>query len=214
MDSPNPDAPQHGLEKYRRLDAFLERLKGDVYPEPPSDLHTRLSEKMFAQLQTVHPQAPGARVLDIGCGQGVALEIFRRAGLEAVGVTLGPDAEVCRSQGFDVVEADFTFLDFADRSFDLVWCRHALEHSVMPFFLIDEMHRVLKPGGVLYLEVPAPDTGCNHQRNPNHYSVLGKSMLHELLKRAGFTGEQIWDISFTTRAGPDIYWAFVRTRAA
>src|SRR5690348_15194365 len=113
-------------EHYRRFDAFLERLRGDIYPEPPSPLHTEISRQAFAGLMTRHPLAPGARVLDLGCGQGVALELFRAAKLDAVGVTLGADAEVCRAKGFEIVETDLTFLDFADASFDLVWCRHAL----------------------------------------------------------------------------------------
>jgi hypothetical protein len=72
---------------------------------------------------------------------------------------------------------------------------------------------VLKPGGLLYLEVPAPDTGCNHQRNPNHYSVLGKSMWLELIRRAGFGESHVTDMNFTTGAGPDTYWGFIQTRS-
>jgi SAM-dependent methyltransferase len=213
MEPPTP-ASAPDLEKYRRLDAFLRRLQEDVYPEPPSELHDRLSAEVFSRLQALHPLPAGAKVLDVGCGQGVALELFRQAGMDAVGITLGPDAEVCRAKGFTVLEMDFTFLDFEDGSFDLVWCRHALEHSVMPFFLLAEMRRILKPGGVLYLEVPAPDTACAHQTNPNHYSVLGKSMLLELVRRAGLVPTVKWDIKFTTAAGPDVYMAFVLTRPA
>jgi ubiquinone/menaquinone biosynthesis C-methylase UbiE len=71
-----------------------------------------------------------------------------------------------------VRETDFADLDFDDESFDLVWARHALEHSVVPAFLLSEFHRLTKPGGVLYVEVPAPDTACVHETNPNHHSVL------------------------------------------
>ncbi|CAN7361449.1 class I SAM-dependent methyltransferase [Phenylobacterium sp. LjRoot219] len=199
-------------DRYRRLDAFLERLRGDIYPELPSGLHTQISQKMFAELCTHFPQPPGAKVLDVGCGQGVALELFRDAGLDATGITLGPDAEACRARGLKVLEMDFAFLDFADQSFDLVWCRHAIEHSVFPFFTLAELHRILKPGGVLYLEVPAPDTSCRHQTNPNHYSVLGKSMWLELIRRVGFPLSRVLDLNFTTPAGPDSYWGFIQQK--
>ncbi|THD78779.1 MAG: class I SAM-dependent methyltransferase [Phenylobacterium sp.] len=207
-----PDRPDPTLERYRRLDAFLEKLRGDIYPEPPTDLHTELTRRMFANLAKVRPPPDGGAVLDVGCGQGVALELFKAAGLDAVGVTLGPDAEVCRAKGLNIVEMDLSFLDFEDDRFDLVWCRHALEHSVFPFFTLSEMHRVLKPGGVLYMEAPAPDTAPAHQANPNHYSVLGKSMWIELIRRTGFVDIISIDIGFETRAGPDTYWGFIQTK--
>ena len=109
---------------------------------------------------------------------------------------------------------DFAFLEFPDESFDLVWCRHAIEHSLFPFFTLAELHRVLKPGGVLYLEVPAPDTSCRHQTNPNHYSVLGKSMWVELIRRVGFPETRTLDLNFQTGAGPDTYWAFMQRKKA
>ena len=201
-------------DRHRRLDAFLAKLRGDIYPEPPSELHTAISQQMFAELCKHHPPPPGARVLDVGCGQGVALEIFRDAGLDPLGITLGPDVEACQAKGLNALEMDFAFLDFPDASFDLLWCRHAIEHSVFPFFTLAEMYRVLRPGGVLYLEVPAPDTACRHQTNPNHYSVLGKSMWLELIRRTGFPQARVLDLNFTVAAGPDTYWAFLQQKPA
>ncbi|MEO8114390.1 MAG: methyltransferase domain-containing protein, partial [Phenylobacterium sp.] len=129
-------------------------------------------------------------------------------------IALGDDVEVCRAKGLDAREMDFSFLDFDDGRFDLVWCRHVLEHSVFPYFTLSEMHRVLKPGGLLYLEAPAPDTACRHQTNPNHYSVLGKSMWLELVRRAGFIDIGVTDVTLTTQAGPDLYWSFIARRGA
>lgn len=200
------------LERYRRLDTFLQKLHGDIYPEAPSSLHTSITRQMFDRLMQMHPQKPGAKVLDVGCGQGVALEVFKAAGLDPLGITLGPDVEACRAKGLNVEAMDLSFLDFPDDTFDLVWCRHALEHSVFPFFTLSEMHRVLKPGGVLYVEVPAPDTSCNHQTNPNHYSVLGLSMWLQLIQRVGFPAVNYVDLKFTTGMGPDVYWAFTQVK--
>ena len=210
MSSP-PDAP---LEKYRRLEDFLRTLHGDIYPEAPMEMHTGITRQALAKVQELYPQPPGAKVLDVGCGQGVALEMFRDQGLDAVGITLGEDAEVCRAKGLNVLEMDFAFLEFPDQSFDLVWCRHALEHSIFPYFTLHELHRVLKPGGVLYVEVPAPDTAAKHQRNPNHYSVLGKSMWLELIRRVGFPQSHSFALKLTLGLGPDVYWAFVQQRPA
>ena len=54
------------------------------------------------------------------------------------------------------------------------------------------------------MEVPAPDTSCQHQQNRNHYSVLGKTMLAGLIDRAGFRIRDVLDITFGVPAGPDM----------
>jgi len=112
---------------------------------------------------------------------------------------------------------DQSFLEFAENYFDFVWCRHCLEHSIFPYFTLLEIARVIKPEGYLYIEyieVPAPDTSCKHQTNKNHYSVLGKSMWLDLIKRSGLEILQILDIQFNVPAGPDIYWAMIQKKSS
>jgi SAM-dependent methyltransferase len=196
-----------------KLEQFLEQIKGDTYPEPPSGQHTAITAQMLDYVFSTCALPQGARVLDVGCGQGVALQHFVARGCNATGITLNAvDREACQQQGYDVLEMDQSFLEFPDAQFDLVWCRHCLEHSVLPYFTLHEFRRVLKPGGWLYVEVPAPDTSCQHQQNQNHYSVLGKTMLASLLGRAGFRIHDVLDITFTVPAGPDMYWAFMQQK--
>ncbi len=107
---------------------------------------------------------------------------------------------------------DQSFLDFEDESFDFIWCRHCIEHSVFPYFTLSEIFRVLKSKGYLYIEVPAPETSCKHQANKNHYSVLGKQMWLELFKRTGLIVLDVLDINFTTGAGPDTYWCVIQQK--
>jgi SAM-dependent methyltransferase len=133
---------------------------------------------------------------------------FCAEGLVATGIALGEDVLVCQREGLDVREMDQSFLEFEDNSFDVVWRRHALEHSVFPYFTLSGFRRVLNPAGILYIEVPAPDTSCHHEKNLNHYSVLGKSMWLSLFERAGFVLEEELDVNFTVPAGPDLYWCF------
>jgi SAM-dependent methyltransferase len=148
------------------------------------------------------------RVLDVGCGQGIALEIFRRLGLRAVGVTLGPDFATRRAKGFEVHQMDHNFMDFADGEFDFPWCRHVPEHSVIPLFTLAEYWRIIKPEGLVYVEVSAPDTSAHHENNPNHYSVFRASSWHALFSRVGFAVERSIAIEFTAPCGPDTYWSY------
>lgn len=101
-----------------------------------------------------------------------------------------------------------SFLDFSDETFDVVWCRHVIEHSVFPYFTMAEMFRILKPGGVFYMEVPGVGTGCKHETNPNHYSVLTKEMWISLMQRVGYRAIRPNEISFRVAVGPDVYYVF------
>jgi len=199
--------------KIDRLERFLEKIKQETYPESPSEPHLSIAKRMFDYVNRKYPLAPNSKILDVGCGQGLGLELFTTKGFSSIGITLGDeDLSICRQKGYEVFEMDQSFLDFGDQEFDLVWCRHCLEHSIFPYFTLSEFFRVLKQKGYLYIEVPAPDTSCKHQANKNHYSVLGKSMLIELIKRTGFTVLDTLDISFQVPAGPDAYWALIQQK--
>jgi SAM-dependent methyltransferase len=192
-----------------RLMGFLNCIGKQVYAEKPSELHSHITRKSADELLKACPLRPGARILDVGCGQGPALEYFTRKGFFPVGVTQSDeDIEACKRQGFTVARMEQSFLDFEPETFDLVWARHVVEHSIFPLFTLDGFQRVIRDGGYLYLEVPAPDTSCHHEQNPNHYSVLTKSSWLSHLKRTGF--EMVLELSykFDVMTGPDEYWAF------
>jgi SAM-dependent methyltransferase len=153
---------------------------------------------------------PGMKLLDVGCGQGYALELFAKIGLIPVGVTIGAeDLQICNNKGLNVYCMDQSFLKFKDHVFDFIWCRHCIEHSIFPYFTLAGFTRILKPEGKVYIEVPAPDTACNHQTNKNHYSVLGKSMWIELIERSGFNLIKSLDLKMGSQTGLDVYYAFI-----
>jgi SAM-dependent methyltransferase len=105
----------------------------------------------------------GMRVADLGCGVGqVSADLAKLVGPEGrvVGVDvsraqLGQAENVCRQRGLTNVSwvaasAEATGLPTA--SFDLVYCRFLLLHLVDPDAALREMHRLLRPGGVLVCE--------------------------------------------------------------
>src|ERR1039457_4152301 len=175
-----------------RLVSFLDKIENETYPETPYIIHDEITAQVLDCLMIQFGIRPEARILDVGCGQGPALEIFRNKGyLSAIGITLNDeDVRICREKGFDARKMDQSFLEFADSSFDFIWARHVIEHSVFPYFTLTEFTRVLSPGGSLYLEVPAPETTCHQETNPNHYSVLGHGAWTSLLKRCGMVIHQ------------------------
>lgn len=198
-----------------RLVSFVNKIEGDTYPEAPSLIHSEITGKVLDVLLPKYHIAQNARILDIGCGQGPALDILRDKGYQsAVGITLNEeDVRVCRENGHDVRKMDQSFLEFPDNSFDLVWARHVIEHSIFPYFTLTEFARVLSPGGILYLEVPAPETSCHHETNLNHYSVLGRGAWVSLLGRSGLFVAEDAKYSFNTGMGPDEYWGFICSKS-
>ena len=171
---------------FTRFIEFLQNIKDeDVYEEKTSKSHNQIMTAFISQIVMLIPKE--AMILDVGCGNGFALEIFSKRGYNPIGITIGKeDYNLCKEQGFDVEIMDQSFLTFPEDMFDLVWCRHCLEHSIMPFFTLSEFHRVSKKNAHLFIEVPLPDTCFDHQKNPNHYSVLGKSSLLSLIERTGY----------------------------
>jgi SAM-dependent methyltransferase len=192
---------------YERLNAYLERLRNEIYSEPESELHNELAQKAIELF--VKPVKKDIRkVLDVGCGQGIALKRFYDLDFDAVGITLGrEDFKACIAKGHDVRIMDQSFLDFEKDIFDLVWVRHCIEHSVMPLITLFEFNRVLKKGKYLYLEMPQAE-GI-HVNNPNHYSLLGPKGWKHLLSKSSFEIIKDGRFNFNLIDGtPDEYMVF------
>jgi len=97
------------------------------------------------------------RILDAGCGTGGNLVHLARLG-RAVGADLAPEAlAFCRRRRVPALRARLRELPFADRSFDVVTSFDVLYHAWVEDdgAAVAEMTRVLRPGGLLLVRVPA-----------------------------------------------------------
>jgi SAM-dependent methyltransferase len=99
---------------------------------------------------------PDGRVLDVGTGTGAALEYLTRYG-PATGLDMDPEVvDWARAEhGLDVRCATVPPLPFDDAEFSLVTALDVLEHVDDDRGLASELHRVLRPGGVALVTVPA-----------------------------------------------------------
>lgn len=99
---------------------------------------------------------PGLEVADIGCGTGIYTGELLAAGARVVGVDISPEmlaiAAAKNEEYGDAVRflaGDAAALPFADGSFDMVTSITAMEFFSKPADCLQEMYRVVKPGGRL-----------------------------------------------------------------
>lgn len=117
-----------------------------------------LHELTFQTLEAELPDWRDKRVLDAGCGTGAILQRLGNPDRN-VGIDLAAEAiAFCRKRGLNnVQQGDICQLPFEDASFDAVICSSVLYHQWVKdvAVAIREMRRVLRPNGLLLINVPA-----------------------------------------------------------
>lgn len=95
-------------------------------------------------------------ILDAGCRDGWTIEFLNSIGYRNVlGIELFDEyVNYCNQRGRKAEKGDLHNLTYKDNTFDMVYCRHVLEHCLDPVKVMDEMLRVVKQGGVVYCAFP------------------------------------------------------------
>src|SRR5215471_9370671 len=122
----------------------------------PLHLLARMNPARFAYFDPIVRHWQGLRVLDLGCGGGLAAACLAQRGATVVGMDLSRASlhvAARHTRGYGHPEAVFACgqaetLPFADASFDVVWCTDVLEHLAGLPAAIAEIARVLQPGGL------------------------------------------------------------------
>jgi SAM-dependent methyltransferase len=139
--------------------------------------------------------SPQSAVCDVGCGSGVMLQEVASLGHRVVGVEPNAAArEVGNARGIEILEGsgeDLTRL--AGRQFDLVSMIHSLEHTYDPIKSLAGCANLLKPGGLLWVEVPNHDCYGFTDRGPvwfhtdagRHMHYFTASSLQDALRLVG-----------------------------
>lgn len=156
------------------------------------------------------------RVLEVGCGAGRDGRIIADAGLDYTGVDLSVvGARICHDVGLSACAASVLALPFADDTFDAAWTMSTLMHlpgDGLPQAL-EELQRVLRPGGVLEVGVWGRDEdGEWFDADGRYFRHRTDDDLRGLLGAVGAVDEMArWD--YLDEAGAHYQWARVTVAA-
>jgi len=150
---------------------LLRRFRNEkTEPEP---FYVGLADRTIAGFPyPLHDQV----VLDLGCGPGWYSVALKRAGASVVSLDLGrEDVEAAKGRGVAAFVGDGQDLPFSKSSLDAVFCSNLLEHVPEPLKVIDEIARVLKPGGWAWISwTPWFSPWGGHEIVPLH--LLGPTL--------------------------------------
>lgn len=130
------------------------------------------------------------KMLEVGCGDGAMLRLLVAQGIDARGVDASSSGiERCKTTGLNAQCLDVSVdgLPFADDEFDAVLSLETLEHLMNPYYALQEVRRVLIPGGRFLCSVPNPLSG-----HPYLYPGLFEySNFRRFLEQSGFAIERV-----------------------
>jgi 2-polyprenyl-3-methyl-5-hydroxy-6-metoxy-1,4-benzoquinol methylase len=138
---------------------------------------------------------PAGTLLDIGCGSGSYLVQMHGLGWQVNGIELNEGAcRIAESLDLDVLNSEFAPGLFAPDSFDCVVMWNVVEHLPHPRLALEEIFRILKPGGQLLLATPNIEslqfslfgTYWFNLEAPRHLHLFGVTTLTRLIHSIGF----------------------------
>ncbi len=191
--SPRPTADEMGAyyppEYQEEIRKLIDRMRSNA-----------LLQKGLAMLRKRRspPDSPPGRVLDIGCSFGDYLLYLQARGWTVEGIEKDPDAaRHAKDSGLAVYAGDAADVlpTLPAERFDIVTLWQVLEHMVDPLGCLQEVHRILRPGGMVMLEVP--NFACLAARwfgpswfpleIPRHLFHFTPETLTKMLARTGYS---------------------------
>jgi len=186
---------------YALLHGYLNARYGYAF-QPASALGAALLSllppiRFRADRKVRHLRRPpaGARLLDVGCGNGAFLTQMRSVGWDVEG--LEPDAvaaAAAREAGVSVQGGGLAEYACAEQRYDAVTLNHVIEHVHDPREALRICYRILRPGGILWIATPNLASQGHatfgrdwlHLDPPRHLVLFTPSSLREAVDRAGF----------------------------
>ena len=196
-------------------EVYYETYYWDQNLEPPAVVQSRL-EEIVAEFA---PYRQTNRLLDIGCGAGNLLRAGRKSGWDAQGVDVAVNAaKHVRELGFEVFQGELRDAHFPSAYFDVITAAELLEHLPDPRAELNEIARLLRPGGLFWTTTPhacglaARVLGLKWRciSPPEHLQLFSANGLKSLMRDVGFREIRVQ----TTGSNPIEIWNAARRKKA
>ena len=138
---------------------------------------------------------PGS-LLEIGFGRGRFLNRMRKAGWDVEGIDSDPEAalRVMNKYRLHVHARELTEMRYDSNRFDAIAMSHSIEHLYDPSAILEECHRILKPGGLVAITTPNAQSFAHRLYGrywrglepPRHLHVFSPGALSTLVDHLGF----------------------------
>lgn len=139
---------------------------------------------------------PPGKMLEVGCGNGERLAMFRDMGWSVHGQEVDPTCvkNALKRFGIEIRLGELENLGYDDNFFDAIVLNHVIEHVHKPLLLMAKCYRLLKPGGVLTVVTPNNESsGLKRFKEcwrglepPRHIHIFNISSLNAGALKAGF----------------------------
>ncbi len=151
---------------------------------------------IFSQIKkTILKFKKNGELLDIGAGTGAFVN-FMKDTFKTTGVELGSAArEFACSKSLNVIAAPIEKLPFPDQQFDVVTIIDVLEHLTNPRQALDEIYRVLKVEGLLYIKVPNYKIQAFKQSFLNYLQLSSEGIMGNYVHINHFNPRSLQEIS-------------------
>ncbi|MAJ64397.1 MAG: methyltransferase [Alphaproteobacteria bacterium] len=156
---------------------YIDVVYNDIN-RPLTDYPSKLSSFLYKKYNL----KKGDKFLEVGCGRGEFLKGFIDLGIDGYGVDQTDNAKkICVNSEIKIADLEKELLPYDDNFFDIIYSKSVVEHFYYPEKLFKEMHRVLKPGGILLTLTPDWE---------NTYKIFYEDYTH----RTPFTYNSLKDI--------------------
>lgn len=184
-----------------RIPEFAEAENYDEYYsdenlETPQFIYKRL-EELFSDFSEYRQTD---RWLDIGFGAGTILNVAKNLKWNIVGLEVSkPAVEKAREMGFDVFHGTLEDAKYPDNYFDIITASEIIEHLNNPQPFLNEIVRILRPGGLFWATTPSAK-GLSYRllsvnwttvSPPEHIQLFSKKAIARMLQKAGFSNMQL-----------------------
>ena len=170
------------MDERNRLNKDYVTLIYDEKRKPKTDYPLKLAEYLIKRFEI----KPDDKLIDVGCGRGEMQNAFSQFGIECYGIDSAFSAAKSDIK-VELVDVSKETIPYADNYFDAVFSKSVIEHILDPLFMLSEILRTIKPGGIFIVLTPDWNSCMKlFYEDPTHIHPYLPQSLRDLLLLSGF----------------------------